>query len=242
MNGRWKPLAAALAYHVAPHSIRTALLALTAAGGSALLAALGGPRPGMPDPVVPVTGAVVVGALAHMAGAVGGEVRSGRAPLWSVAAGGRLPWLVPDLVLRLAVLVLATAATVTTAACALALVADPATGAALWRTIPFHALTAVCLAAVGYGCSALARRGDGLLAALYIFPVSTLAVGLTALSAPERPAALLLAFPLEALLSFAPGAHLPISSWPGLGPGAHLALFVVAWLAVGLAVGWLRSP
>jgi hypothetical protein len=158
-----------------------------------------------------------------------------------MVAGGRLRWLVRDLGLRLLALSVVGLGVVLAGSGAVALTSGPARGARfLSGAGPFLALLALTLAAVAYGWSALAPRLDGLLAALYVFPLSVIGTALVAAAGAERPALLWLAFPIDALLAFAPGSPLPRALLPGPHPGLHLALFTAAWLVLGLVVGWWR--
>lgn len=236
---RGRPLAAALAYHLHRRWASSWCLVGATAVATGLLALRDPTAP--VGPGAPVTAAVVVAAFLHMAGAVGGEARAGRAALWCMVAGGRLRWLVRDLGLRLLALSLVGLGVVLAGSGAVALVSGPARGARfLSGAGPFLALLALTLAAVAYGWSALAPRLDGLLAALYVFPLSMIGTALVAAAGAERPALLWLAFPVDALLAFAPGSPLPRALVPGPPAGLHLALFTAAWLALGLVVGWWR--
>ncbi len=231
----------ALAFHLMAHRRLAMAAGLTGVGGSVAVSLMGGgTRTGVPKPGAPVMAAVVVLGFGIMAGAVGGEVRSGRAALWMGISGSPGRWLRSELALRTLALGVVVLTVVLAAALAL-LPLDPAASRGLLRGAPTLAALALLVAAVGFGCSGLTERLDTLLASLYVFPWTFALVGVTAgWPAVPRGRALALAFPLDPLLSLAPAGA--VASAPPVEPAAvvHLVVFWGVWAALGLTGGWLR--
>jgi hypothetical protein len=239
MRGRLAYLPQALAFHLRRHGRATFLVVLGGASGCGVLGWLGRDSAGHPYLGAPMLAGVVVLALMGTGGAVARETATGRAALFAFAAGGRLPWLAWDVVLRVCAVLLTTGAAVAACAVAAGWTAGPPAGLALVEALPFLALVALCLAATGYGWSALSERFDGLLAAIYVFPVS---VGVVAVAAVEDGWSpwLWLCFPVDALVSRAPASRLPSELLPGPPADVRIALFVAGWLGIGLLLGRLR--
>jgi hypothetical protein len=218
-----------IGFHLARR--RVAMFAMVTLGAAATrLAPAGSGRSG---------GALLVAtallALIQMAGSVGGEIRAGRAVLGIGAAGGASRWLFLELAGRLGAVVVACAAMVLLAGATL--IHRPTEAASLVAALPFLSAVAILVAAVAYACSAVADRLDGMIAVLYLVPLTLAAVGLAAAQDTPDHSWTWAVVPVDALFALAPRA--PAGS-ATTGAALRVGAFIAVWLGGGLAASRVR--
>lgn len=231
-----------LAYHLARRGRLPWIVGVTVVVAEAWMSrtvAPGASSSGIFRPGAPLGAGIAVVVLALVRGGVAREIHTGRAALWAYAARSRGRWLWVDGVFRLGAALLVAAAMVVAAATAVGVVAGLPRGRAMLGTLDFLLVAALCMGVVVYALSAMSAELDGLLAALWIFPISLAGAGLVLVGSGWH-GLLWPLFPFDALAVIAPGALAEGQALPGPAPLPRITGFLALWLSAGCLAAWVR--